>query len=350
VDRHRLHPARISLIRFAAILVMLTGSAGSAADSPDSRLIGERPNAGGPPVEIGVQFGLLDIDAVDDRAQRFNIDAYFEIRWTDSRLAVNPGSGLTNSVRNVPLDAIWTPGLTIVNDRGLSLMLPQVATVDERGNVLVRQRISGPLAVDLDLHDFPFDTQLLDINIVSYRYPPSELAFSKDTIIIGNPQDFSADSWRFDIQDPAFSEFRLSEDGDGRPMLTFNIRAERNAKFHVLTLAIPMTLILFMAWAAHWLRPDIVPARISLTTATVFSLIALGVSVRLSLPQIDYLTRADLFVMQSTLLVMLSLGVTVLATRWVHLGREDDATRLTRITRWAFPLVFLLIALLALHH
>lgn len=332
------------------LLLAVLASVGShaASDAADSRLVGERPGAGGPPVEVTVLFGLLDIDAIDDKSQRFSIDAYYEIRWTDARLAID--SGAVGGVRSFAVDDIWTPGLTIVNNRGISAMLPQVAEVGDDGNVTIRQRISGPLAVDLDLHNFPFDTQLLDIDIVSYRYPPSELTFASDTRIAGNPQDFSADSWHFDIPDPVFSEFRISDDGEGRAMLTFNISAERNARFYVLTLAVPMMLILFMAWTAHWLRPDVIPARISMATATVFSLIALGVSVRLSLPQIDYLTRADLFVMHATLLVLLSLGVTVLATRWVNQDRLDHAVRMTRITRWIFPVVFVLIALFALNH
>jgi hypothetical protein len=349
--RYQFTQARRFALSLVAILGVFTSmNAGAAPDDRGSRLVGERPGTGGPPVEVTVRFGLLDIDAIDDKAQRFNIDAYFEILWTDPRLALDPGDASVSGARSFALNQIWTPGLTIVNDRGLSLMLPEIASVDDGGNVEIRQRLSGPLAVDLDLHDFPFDTQQLDINIVSYRYAPSELAFSHDTKFVGNPGSFSADNWRFILEEPAFSRFQLSQDGEGRSMLTYSITAERNAKFHVLTLAVPMMLILFMAWAAHWLRPDIIPARISMSTATVFSLIALGVSVRLSLPQIDYLTRADLFVMHSTLLVMVSLGVTVVATRWVNQDRQDAAVRLTRITRWVFPVVFALIALFAISH
>jgi hypothetical protein len=252
-------------------------------------------------------------------------------------------------MRTFPLETIWTPGLTIVNDRGLSLMLPQVASVDDAGNVVVRQRISGQLAVDLKLQNFPFDTQRLQLDILSYRYPPSELQFSDEIPFVGNPASFSADGWQFDILHPEHSVFRVSKDGEGRSRLTLAVTAERKSAFFVLTLALPMTLILFMAWAVHWLQPDIIPARIGMSTATVFSLIALGVSFRLTLPQIDYLTQADRFVIYSTLLVLLSLGITVITTRWVSQDRADKAAQLTRFTRWAFPIIFALIAILTLN-
>ena len=57
---------------------------------------------------------------------------------------------------------------------------------------------------------------------------------------------------------------------------------------------------------------------------------------------------ADRFVMYSTLLVLVSLGVTVIATRWVNDDREGDAARMTVYARWMFPLIFALIVALTL--
>jgi len=330
-----------SLVRRSVIvLAMLLAISAAVADDG---LIGERPNAGGPPDEITVRFGLLDIDAIDDKDQRFSVDAYFELIWQDPRLAADTASQSARNVRSLSLDDIWNPGLTIVNDRGLSLMLPRVADVDNEGNVVMRQRLSGELAVDLDLREFPFDTQRLTIDIVSYKYSPSELQFSAKSEFIANTSTFSADGWRFDILPPEHSVLRLRQDSAGRTSLALPVTAQRKAGFYVLTLALPMTLILFMAWTVHWLQPDIVPARIGMSTATVFSLIALGVSFRLSLPQVDYLTLTDRFVMFSTLLVLVSLGVTVAATRWVNQDRQSSAIRLTTYARWAFPLAYALI-------
>ena len=325
------------------IIACLSLWAGGTHAQPIDGLNVERPHAGGQPEEITVLFGLLDIDEIDDKAQRFSIDGYFEIQWNDPRLAVDADAGSESRLRAFSLDDIWTPRLTIINDRGLSLMLPRVAEVDSDGNVVMRQRISGRVAVDLSLHDFPFDSQQLTLEIVSYQYAPSELVFSEETRFFADTSTFSADGWLFEILPAENSVFRVDQDGEGRSELILTVAAERKAGFYVLTLALPMTLILFMAWTVHWLQPSVVPARMGMSTASVFSLIALGVSFRLSLPQIDYVTRADGFVMYSTLLVLFSLGTTVIATRWVNEEREDAAIRLTIYARWAFPLIYALI-------
>jgi hypothetical protein len=314
--------------------------ANAAVEEDAAALIGARPNAGGPPVEITVRLLLLDIDSVDDKEQRFSIDAYVEIEWQDSRLATNTGS---DGFRSFAHNEIWNPGLTIINDRGLSVTLPRVAEVDSGGKVVLRQRLAGQLAVDLKLHEFPFDTQDLAMIIVSYRYPPSELLFSENTELISNVETYSANGWGFEALEPAFSKFQVAAGGRGASQLTFTVRAKRDSGYYVLTLALPMALILFMAWMVHWIQPTVIPPRIGMSTATVFSLIALGVSFRLSLPKITYLTHADRFVVYSTLLVLLSLGVTVVATRLVGMDRVDAAHRVTTYARWSFPFIFALI-------
>ena len=117
----------------------------------------------------------------------------------------------------------------------------------------------------------------------------------------------------------------------------------------MLTLALPMTLILFLAWLVHFVPPDVVPARIGMASATVFSVIAFGVSFRLTLPAIDYLTRADRFVILSTVLVAVSLAITVLASRWATSDRLEAADRLSRRTQFAFPVAYAAILVVSLY-
>jgi hypothetical protein len=215
-----------------------------------------------------------------------------------------------------------------------------VATVDRQGNVVVRQRLSGPLAVDLDLRDFPFDTQRLPIDVVSYQYSQSEIVFSEKSELVARLDDLGDEGWTYDAVEPERSVYRLKEGGRGGSQISFAIMAERRAGYYVLTLALPMTLILFLAWMAHWLPVDVVPARMGTASATVFSVIALGVSFRLTLPKIAYLTDADRFGLYSTLLVLVSLAVVVVTVRWASTDRKDAAEYLSRQARLAFPFLY----------
>jgi hypothetical protein len=331
-------------ILFATCLFAIVLTANAQSGTTGSDLTAARPHAGGNPDEITVRIGLLDIVDINDREQVFTADVYVEVTWQDPRLAVDADTGA--EMRTFPLDAIWSPRLTVINNRGLDSVLPEVATVDRNGNVVVRLRLSGQLAVDLDLRDFPFDTQRLPINVVSYQYSPSEIVFTEASELVARLDDLGGEGWTYTAVEPDRAVYRLKEGGRGGSRISFAVMAERQAGYYVFTLALPMTLILFLAWMAHWLPVDIIPARMGIATATVFSLIAFGVSFRLTLPKIPYLTDADRFVLYSTLLVLVSLAVTVASVRWASTDRNQAAQNLTQRARLAFPFVYGLIVLL----
>jgi hypothetical protein len=231
-----------------------------------------------------------------------------------------------------------------VNDRGLSPQLPLVVDVDALGNVVYRQRLSGELAVDLDLKDFPFDTQLLPIQIISYQYSPDEIRFSPSARIAANTESFSVEGWSFGQLETKVGEFTVPAVGIARPQMTFIVEAQRNAQYYLLTMFLPMSLIVFMSWTAFWIQPNVVPPRIAISTASIFSLIAFGFSIRLSLPRVSYVTRADLFVIGCTLLVFLALGAAVIGSRWASADKLDRAIRLNAAIRWVYVALFFFVA------
>jgi hypothetical protein len=125
------------------------------------------------------------------------------------------------------------------------------------------------------------------------------------------------------------------------------VEAKRNPQYYVLTMFLPMALIVFMSWTAFWIQPNVVPPRIAISTASIFSLIAFGFSIRLSLPRVSYVTRADLFVIGCTLLVFLALGAAVIGSRWASADKMEQAVRLNAVTRWVYVALFIVVAAVA---
>jgi len=327
----------VSVLLVATLLSARLGA--QEVDATAAQLIAERPNANGASTEVTVRVFLIDIDEIDDVRQRFNVDMFVNIAWQDPRLAV-PGDEQTGQIRTLPMTDIWTPRGLIVNDRGLSPKLPMVAEVDVLGNVVYRQRLAGELGVDLDLKEFPFDTQQLVIKVISYQYSPDEVQFSGNTIIASDTEAFSVEGWSFSLLETDFGEFSIPAVGVVRPQVVFAVEAQRKSQYYLLTMFLPMSLIVFMSWTAFWIQPNIVPPRIAISTASIFSLIAFGFSVRLSLPRVSYLTRADLFVIGCTLLVFLALGAAVIGSRWASADKLEQAVRLNAAIRWIYVGLF----------
>ena len=323
-----------------ALLLMSPSLFAQDLGSDSHELVGDRPNSAGDATEVAVSLYVIDIDSIDDVKQRFSIDFFVNISWQDSRLALEE-SRRTGRNRTLNLDEIWSPRGLIVNDRGLNRQLPLVADIDDLGHVQYRQRFSGDLAVDLDLREFPFDTQRLPITIVSYQYSPEEVRFSSPTALSMDERLSNADEWRYQMLEPEIGEFTIAAADVVRPQLTIVIEAQRNARYYLLTMLLPITLILFMAWTAFWLQPNIIPPRIGISTASIFSLIAFGFSIRLSLPPVAYLTKTDIFVIGSMLMVFLALGVAVIGSRWANSDRMAQALRLNAIARWVYVALFI---------
>ncbi|MGI9309605.1 MAG: hypothetical protein ACR2P6_10095 [Gammaproteobacteria bacterium] len=309
----------------------------------DSTLAGDRPNASGAATEVRLDVFIFDIDEIDDVKQRFSADVFAHIAWHDPRLALPIGEQ-KGQIRSIPLNDIWTPRGMLLNDRGLTRLLPYVVQVDDQGNVQYVQRLTGDLAADLDFKEFPFDVQTLPIDIISYQHSPQEVFFSQDVVIGSRNKPFSIEGWRLTIMEPEYGEFLVPSTGAIRPRLTHFVTAKRNTQYYFFTMFLPMTLIVFMAWTAFWLQPDIVPARMAISTASIFSLIAFGFSIRMSLPPVSYMTRADQFTLGCTLLVFLALGVSVAGSRMASSDRMKQALRLNAAARWVYVILFLFVA------
>jgi len=103
-----------------------------------------------------------------------------------------------------------------------------------------------------------------------------------------------------------------------------------------------------MSWFVFWLPPDVIPSRVAISTASIFSLIAFSLSIRLSLPRVSYVTHADLFLISCTLLVILALGTVVIGSRWAKTNRMKDALRLNVVASWIYAGLYFLTVIITL--
>lgn len=328
-------------------LVTPLAVAQSATD--DSVLRAERPSVNGEPTVVEISAYVLDVEEIDDVKQHFSIDLFFVARWQDPRLAL-PGAEHSNAKRLMSVDEIWTPRLLILNDRGLKRSLPDVVEVDGLGNVTFQNRLSGPLASNLEFRNFPFDSQRLPIDVVSYYHPTDELQFSPQSALHGRTDEFSIEGWHIERLDPVIDIYEPPAVDRDLPRLSFGLLAERDSDYYIFTMMVPMALIIFMAWTVFWIQPGMVPPRIAIATASIFSLIALGVSIRLGLPKVSYLTKADVFVLGCTLMVFLALGIAVIGSRWASSDRLERAIRINAISRWVYVLLFVAVASVAINY
>lgn len=338
---------RACLLVFCALPSFFTASAAAGQTAVDvSRLVAERPDPPGTPTQVELSAYVIDVDEIQDARQRFGLDLFYLVRWKDPRLALSEEER-SGQVRRMSPDEVWMPRALIVNEREVKQRLPQDVEVEDDGQVTFRMRIVGQLSADFDFREFPLDTQVLPIDVLSYRYTTDELRLAESSPFTGNFDGFAAEGWSFQPLTTEITEFINPTSGQASPRITFRIEASRDSTYHLVTMFLPMSLVVMMSWAVFFLQPNLVPPRISLATSAIFSLIAFGFTIRLSLPSVPYVTRADVFVIGCTLLVFIALAVAVIGSRMAGQDKMGPAIRLNALARWLYIAFFMLVAVAA---
>ena len=164
---------RILVIVFVAMSIQLLRCAETPA------LI-ERPASGNSPTQVSVGIWIVDISKIDSAEQSFTAEVAVVLRWKDPRLA-HTGNGVVR----YPLEQIWHPRLSIVNEtNSVSRKMPDSVEVDPDGTVTSRQRYAGAFTQPLWLQSFPFDRQTFRVQLVAVRYQSNEVMFVPDQVWI----------------------------------------------------------------------------------------------------------------------------------------------------------------------
>ena len=294
-----------------------------------------RPDPEQGPTQVEVQIFLLDLDAIDSASQNFEANVYFEATWKDSRLVDEArGNTITRS-----LGEVWHPRFQLLNQQRIWKSLPDVVDIEPDGSVRQRVRVWGYFSQPLDLREFPFDAQTINIQVVAAGYSPDQVVIT--------PSPLSAIGDHLSVADWAVTSWRLATDievpgpeGIQDASITMLLEAERQTGYYWLKVIAPLILIVAMSWAVFWIDPKDTGTKISITITAMLTLIAYRFAIGASLPEISYLTRIDLFILFSTILIYASLVSVLVTSAYSRKGNRDLAKGIDRVARWGFPLFF----------
>ncbi len=309
-------------------------------------LAASRPGAEDGPTKVSVGSYLIDLRNVDDSKQSFEADVFYVLTWNDPRL-ISPDLPSSLTGCSLPLSSIWSPLPELVNERNVRRRFEETATVDENGIVTHVQRIQGEFTVPLRLKEFPFDSQKLSIEIVARDHTPDEVEFVLDKRVTGMEENLTLTDWTIGEAGTDFSPKYLAPQMRDLAQVKMYFTIHRDLRYYFLKIFLPLTLIICMSWAVFWINPNHLPSQIGVSTSAVLTLIAFQFSLGYMLPRLAYLTRADRFVIGSTFLVFGAFGEALLTSYLAEHGKEKRAIAIDRVSRWLFPLMFLLVILVS---
>jgi hypothetical protein len=314
------------------LLACLIAPAWCAADVTTSR-----PNAAAGPTPVNVYLYLVDLFDVSGSDQAFNADVVVIAEWRDPSLA-----GRWTSIQSTKMEDVWEPRLQVVNQRGLNALLPQRVEIHPDGLIRYRQRWSGRFTARMDLRDFPLDRQRFHVQVISLGYSRDEVELIPDLggKRSGRAEQLSITDWKLGPARMEKADFEPAPGMKAVAGVQLIWEGKRQVGYYAVQVIFPLVMIVLMGWAALWVAPSMVPARMSVAVTTMLTLIAYRFALARFVPNLPYLTRFDYFTLGSTILIFLVLAVVAATT---YLVAKDKAARAERIARWArlvFPVIF----------
>ena len=323
---------------FTGMLLALVSAGLGAADCvlPERDLMG-LPMSDGGSVEVEVHLYMSDLTEIDDARQSFVADVFMRAQWRDPRL-VHRGT----QPCSVADDAIWTPGLQVLNRRQLERIRAPKLSVATDGTVTQAVRAYGDFTFRADLTDFPFDQQELHFILVSvHGLQEVEITARQGTLGMGKV--LSVANWDVRFREGRPSEHFVTTQNRSVSRLDVIFDAKRLTGFYTWQLLVPLFLVVMMTWTVFWMPLEFVAPRVGLVATSMLTLIAYRFSMSSILPPIAYLTRLDQFMVASSVLVFCALAAAVAVTYFEGKGQMARALRLNKASRMLAPALFLLV-------
>jgi hypothetical protein len=287
---------------------------------------------------VGLTYA--DVLEIEDTEQTFVADVWIALRWKDSRLA-DPSRGDAYGDCHLPPEEVWTPRLQFRNMRDVRSDYRDITLIDAQGVIYLFSRKLITFYSPLDLRDFPFDRQVLTVT--------ADSILTVNEIELEVLDDFSAlqaqsvPSWTLGVPKASITEEFARVRGANFSSFTSQIEAERRPGYYRRKLIIPITLIVFMAWAIFWIKPSMTAPQMGVGTTAMLTLIAYQFALGGFLPEISYLTRADTFMLLCLVLVFTALMEAVASAALVNFGKEAYVLRMDKIFRVAYPVALLIV-------
>lgn len=300
-----------------------------------------RPDPEGQPTDVTVGIYLVDLQAINDSAQSFLADIFFSVSWRDRRLISDEGPGSLTGCR-LEMDEVWNPRLVLVNERSVNRLFDEEVVVGADGTVRYVQRLQGEFTTPLDLRDFPFDHHELSVEIVARAYSPEQVNFIPESAA-SHLAELTITDWTLGEGRAVVAGRYVSPRDWTLAAISFKVPVQRRIGFYTMKTFLPLALIVCMSWAVFWIKPGLLPPQIGVSTSAILTLIAFQFSLGYMLPRLSYLTRADRFLIGSTLLVFGAFGEALRTSYLANRDQEEKALRIDRISRIVFPVAFLIL-------
>jgi hypothetical protein len=245
----------------------------------------------------------------------------------------------------------FAPQTEVVNE--VARQSEQFGSLVRRGDRCIRaRRLRSTLSSPYDLRVFPFDRQRLVLQLSDSwfdtslaRYAPRPMLEGVDDVVYTQLTQWEVDrTLEYTLSKRAFEWEKDVWEAEAPvyDYATFALHVRRHTTFHVTKFFLPLLVIVMVSMSVFWVDPEDLASQVGIGVTCLLAAIAFQLTQATTLPEVAYLTLADLVYVASYFAIALALAESIYTNVQTRAGRKERALRVDRACRIAFPAAFVL--------
>nr|XP_042900427.1 glycine receptor subunit alpha-2-like [Parasteatoda tepidariorum] len=274
---------------------------------------------------------VLSLDSIDEGSMTYVADIFMSQSWKDQRLKLP--ENMTMKYRLLPvnwLKKMWRPDSFFKNAKRVTF---QEMTIPNHyiwlysdKKILYMVKLTLLLSCAMKFEAYPHDTQICTMKIESLSYTTDDLIFAWEEEVPLVVDD-SIELPQHNLVDTTLGDCTKVYSTGNFTCIEVVFTLKRRLGYYMFHTYIPTCLIVIMSWISFWIKPEAVPARVTLCVTSLLTLSTQHAQSQKSLPPVSYIKAIDIFMSSCTVFVFASLMEYAFVNILLGEGAEEDDER-----------------------
>jgi len=268
------------------------------------------------------------------------LDFYLKLNWISEKWKGKTDDEFQDDETRFD-DDWWEPGVEVVNGIELNKLIEKEEAFwiefPEDGVLAYTQRFIGTVFSMMELHDFPFDRQIIPITFESFHWKADDMILLRLEQHGHQTPPLPGKDWKTMSPEVKLLEWSVeainvleklnyySFEDRTYSQVCVEVVITRDSGYYLRQVISMVILIVIMSWSIFFMPGAGLPERTGITVTLFLAAIAFNFVVGGSLPRISYNTKLDTFLLSSYLIIASTLMQNVFAY-WAELFLGEGAS------------------------
>uniref|UniRef100_A0A1B6DKK2 Glycine receptor subunit alpha-4 n=1 Tax=Clastoptera arizonana TaxID=38151 RepID=A0A1B6DKK2_9HEMI len=269
------------------------------------------PKLQGQPTVVYFHVTVLSLDSINEESMTYVADIFLAQSWRDPRLRLPENMSEEYRILDVEwLHDIWRPDCFFKNAKKVTFHEMSIPNhylwLYHDKTLLYMSKLTLVLSCAMKFESYPHDTQNCSMMIESLSHTTHDLVFiwnMTDPLVV-NPE---IELPQLDISNNYTADCTIEYSTGNFTCLAVVFNLKRRLGYHLFHTYIPSALIVVMSWISFWIKPEAIPARVTLGVTSLLTLATQNTQSQQSLPPVSYVKAIDIWMSSCSVFVFLSL-------------------------------------------